>query len=466
MPKIVREEIDQLNNMISITIEKSDYLKEFNSELSKYRKEASLKGFRKGKTPTSVLKKMFGKQVLAEVVHKTLQDELFKYLEDENINFLGQPIPTEDSEALDLNPREMEDYEFKFDVGLAPEFTLDGLAPIHSYTKYVLAVTDEMIDEELKNLQKRFGERIQPEDDIQENDIVTFDAKEMEGDALKEEGHEAEFSLLVNNISNEEIKEQLLTLKKGDRLSVNIFELEGETEDYARKYLLKLEDDDQEVNERFELEITEVGRVVDAELDQEFFDTAFGEGNVASEEEAREELKKGIQGSYEGQAKALLSRDLQDRLLELNELEFPEAFLKRWMLTTNEETTEEAIEKDFDNFKKNLSWTLIRNKITQQFELKIEMVDIQKRAAIQMQSMFGGQQLPSGLMESFMERILSDQQQVERLAEEAMTDKVFDRALEEVNIAEKEVSKEEFDNILDEARAAANMAQLQLEEEE
>jgi trigger factor len=467
MPKIVREEIDQLNNVITITIEKSDYINEFNKELQKYRKEASMKGFRKGKTPISVLRKMFGQGVLGEVVNKALQDHLFKYLEDEGIDFLGQPIPSDDQELLDINVKDMGDYEFKFDIGLAPAFDVDGTTKLHTYTKYVVAVADETIDQELENIRKQAGDRIKPEEDIQSNDIVTFDAVELEGDTVKDGGHEAEFSLLVSNVKNEEVKAELLTKKLGDTLRVNIFELEGDKEEYARKYLLKLEGDDadKEINKDFELTIKDVGRIAPAELNQEFFDKVFGEGNVSSEEEAREQIKSNIQQSYSGQGEALLSRDLQDQLLELNQVEFPEAFLKRWLKTANEETPDDVIEKEFDSFKKNLHWTLIRNKLAKQYEPKVEMEDIQKKAMDQLYRMTGGQQLPEDLAQSFLQRMLSDQKQVEQLAEEALTDKVFAKIKEEVNVEEKEISKEEFDQIIQEAQQAMQ-PQVDVAEEE
>lgn len=471
MPKIVREEKDHLNSTISITIERADYQEKFKSELNKYRKEASLKGFRKGKTPTSVLLKMFGKGIIADVVHKTLQDELFKYLEEEDIHYLGQPIPSEDQQPHDLDPKDMDDYEFKFDLGLAPKFELEGVSKLHTFSKYVPEVSDEVIDKELEEAQKRLGDRINPEEDIESNDILTIEAKELEGDTVKENGHNAEFSILVNNIKSEAIKELVLTKKQGDSFHANVFELEGSTEDYVRKYLLKLEgeEEDKEINPEFELTVTEVSRLVPAKQDEEFFSKYFGDEEVRTVEESREKIREEFSNHYNRQGVALLKRDVQERLAELNALELPEEFLKRWLLATNEDAKPEDIEAEYGNFIKYLQWTLLRNKIAKDYELQVEPEDIQEKALEQIRGMMRGYSLPEDMAASFVQRTLSDQKQVEKLAEEVLTDKVFDKILEEINIETETISMEAFDEKIAEAQKAAQQAtttQLSLEEEE
>lgn len=457
MPKVVREDIDNLNAVLTVTLEKSDYESKYNAELSKYRKQGQMKGFRKGKTPLSVIKKMYGKAILADAVNEKLQSTLYEYLTEGDISILGQPIPSDSQEPIDFDTKELIDFVFKFDLGIAPEFEVKGLDD--SFEKLAVEVADEMIAEDLESLRKRLGERIHPEDDIQDNDIIKFSAKEKG----TEEGLETEFSILMSSIT-EAAQKQLLPLKKGDSIDLNVFELEVDrNEEYVRKYLLNLKDDDErEVNADFECTIIEVSRVAPAELNQDFFDQAFGEGEVSSEEEAREKIKEGINSYYDTQAEALLSRDIQEKLIEANELELPNEFLKRWMKASNEGVSEEVIEKEYPNFSKNLQWSLIRSKLAKEHEVKVEEGDVMDYFRNSIRNYFSGQGMMAGIeqiVDSTAMRMMEDEEQYERAYSEVMTDKLFKALSAAVSVEKKVISKEDFEKEVADARAAAAAAQ-------
>ena len=302
----------------------------------------------------------------------------------------GQPLPSDDQEAIEFDLKDLTDYEFKYDLGLAPDFEVAGLDESNTYEKLEVEVTDEMIEKALTDAQKRLGKQSNPEDDIQETDVVKFSSRELQDGAVKEEGVESEFSLMLDK-ATEEAKELLLTKKKGDTFEYNIFQLEQDVEaDFVRKYYLNLgeADADLEVGENFELTIEEVNRMTPAELDQEFFDQFFGEDKVKDEAEAREEITKVIKDSFNGSAESLFFRQVQDRLLEENQPELPHNFLKRWIMLTNENISEEQVEKEYDSFAKNLTWTLIKSKLSKQFEIKIEEEDIKNAFRLQIQSYF------------------------------------------------------------------------------
>ncbi|MBK7869623.1 MAG: hypothetical protein IPJ74_02540 [Saprospiraceae bacterium] len=323
MPKIDKEAIDALNATVTVTIEKEDYEQEFEQELQKYRKNVSLKGFRKGKTPPNVLRKMYGKNVLAELIDKMVQKEIFGYIEEQKIDILGQPLPSEDHPLNDLDVKDLQDFVFKFDLGIAPQFELNGISPIDRYERYAVEIQDSIIEEDFASLRKRSGERVQVEDNIQEGDFVKFDTKELDGDALKEGGLATDFGIFVNEIQNEDFKTELFSKKVGDTLRTNIYGLFNEPDEhYIRHHLLKLDHDDHDtqVGQEFELTITEATRYEAAELNQDFFDKAFGPGRVSSEEEAKAEIRKDIEVFYNKQADALLFRDIQERLMDVNEL--------------------------------------------------------------------------------------------------------------------------------------------------
>lgn len=469
MPKVEHENIDNLNAVLTVTLEKSDYEPKFKTELNKYRKQANMKGFRKGKTPTSVLKKMYGKGVLADVINEMLQKELYDYLTDNDIKILGQPLPSADQEAQDFDLKTLQDYVFKFDLGLAPDFEVAGADEHTTFEKMAVEPGEDMVDEDLQAARKRAGERKAVEDTIQDNDMVKLEVTELDGDAPKADGITSEFSLLIGQNTNEELKETLMEKKQGDQLKIDILNIEHDRdEDYARKYYLNLgeEDAEKEFNNEFEATIAEVTRIAPAEMNQEFFDQNFGEGEVTSEAEARERIREQIKSFYNGQAEALMSRDIQEKLLELNPMEFPEAFLKRWMQSNNEEVDEETIEKEYDNFEKNLQWSLIRNKLVDRFEIEVQNDDIVEAARRRIRQYFGGQSMPGmeQIVDSTAQRILQDQKQVEQLYEEVLTDRTFEVLIEKVNVEEKSVSLEEFEEAVKAAQAANAPAAAEEEE--
>ena len=468
MPKVVREDIDNLNAVLTVTLEKEDYESKFNSELSKYRKQAHMKGFRKGKTPLSVLKKMYGKSVLADVINEMLQKKLYGYLTGENINILGQPLPSDSQEPIDFELRELHDYTFKFDLGLAPEFEVKGVSPESTFEKMEVEVAEKMIDEELEAARKRFGERQFAEEDIQENDMIKLLAKELDGEEIKVDGVESEFSLLVSSISDEDAKKQLLGSNKGDSFRFNLYELEEDKEEkYVRKYFLNLSDDDErEVGQNFEVTVMEISRIEPAELNQEFFDKFFGEGEVSSEEEARGKISEQISKFYNGQSEALLFRDMQEKLMEINEMELPEEFLKRWMKATNEKVSDEVIEKEFDKFTKNLQWSLIRSKLVKRFEIEVGNEEVLETLKNRVRSYFGG--VAPGMehiIDSTAARLMEDEKQVEQAYDEVLSDRLYEAMAAEVTVTAKKVSLEEFEAEVAKAREASAAAQSYEEEE-
>jgi len=472
MSNVVKEDIDQLNAKVTVTVKKDEYEPIFNQELKKYRQQSNLKGFRKGKAPMSALKKMYGKSVLVDVVNKKLQEQLYNFLEEENIKYLGQPLISDEQETIDFDLKNMRDYEFKFDIGLMPEVEIQGLDN-KEFERYDVTIPDEVVEDQLESAQRQAGERTEPEEDIQDDDVVTFAVKELEGDAPKEDGLEAEFSVLVNTIAEEAVKEELLTKKKGDTIRFNIFKLENQEADKVRRYYLNLEeDDDREVNEEFEGEITKVSRAQPAELNQEFFDQQFGEGKVTSKEEALEELRKNLKDFYDKEADFLLSHELREHLIESNSFELPDEFLKRWLKSANEELTDEVLEREYANFQKNTVWTLIRRKVRQDNDIDVSQEEIIGKVKEQILGMYGGAFAANPeLLNSIAQRALQDQEQVERIYEQILTEKVLDVLKEEITIKDKPVDNKEMDDILtafqdkmqqeDQARAAA-----QQEEEE
>lgn len=454
MSKIAWNEVDELNATLSVTIERSDYEDAFKQELKKYRKQGQMKGFRKGKTPVSVIRKMYGKAILAEIVNEKLQDQLSNYLREEGHSFILQPLPSEDQDQMEIDATSLEDYEFEFDLALEPDFEIKGLED--TYTRYVVEVTPEMIDDEIARLRKRYGETVHPEEDIQENDIVRFAAKELEDGAIKEGGVENEFSILVDRLQDGP-KAKVLASKLGDTLTLDLFELEKDaSEASVRSYLLELdEEDEQEVNQEFECTILEVSRIEEPEFGPALFDKLFGENVVSGVDEAREKIAEGIQDQYEGQTQALLIRAIQDALAEQNQPAVSESFIKRWVLTSDESMTPEKVEEQMEDIMKSVHWSIVTGRLREKYGVDVTFEEIRAYFAQQLMGYFGGQMMPGmeQMIDSTVERMVSDQDQVNRTYQELQSRKLFDAIVEEVDITNQTVAKEELEEIIAETNA-------------
>ena len=392
---IEKQSVDNLNATIIVNINKEDYQDKFKSELKKMAGKAQMKGFRKGKTPASVVKKMYGKSVLADVVNQTLQNALSKYLDEEKLNILGQPIPSDDQDGdLDFDVNDLEDYTFKFDVGLAPEIEVQGVSAEDAYEIYKVEVSEETVSEELENARKRLGTQEHPDGAVVENDILKIQAEELDGEEVKENGWATEFSVIVDSLT-EEYNEKVLSMSKGESFTFDIHKLEKDKgEDYVKKYLLnvpKVEEGEEEpvIGNMFKGEIVDISRLKIADLDQEFFDKYFGKDEVKSEEEARAKIGEYVGNHYHNQALQVMYRNIMDKLVADTKVDLPADFLRKWLKMTNEKLSEEQIEKDFDGFLDNMKWTLIKNKLATQFEIEVQPEDIKIAMENKIKSYFG-----------------------------------------------------------------------------
>lgn len=465
MPNVVREEIDSLNSVLTITLEKAEVENKLKSELNKYKDKAQMKGFRKGKTPEGMLRKLYGKGLLADIVNESLQRELYQHITENKLEVLGQPIPSENHPEIDLDPIQVSDYTFKFDVALAPEFEIKGIDASDVYSKYKVEISDERVEEELLKARKRFGKRIVSEAEIQEEDMVKLQIAELDGDAVKEGGLSNSFSLLLAN-AEDAAKATLLSQKVGDTLHLNLFELEKDRdEDFVRRYFLGLDkEDEREVaNPVFQVTIEEASRVEPAEMGEEFYNTYFGEGRVTSEEEAREAIRLDYGQYFDQQANALLFRDMQEKLLELNQLPLPDAFLKRWLLTSSENPNPEAIEKGYESFARSLQWSLIRNKAARLFGIQVTEDDLKNYFANRVLSYFGGQLNDMNLISGMVDRLMQDEKQVDQAGDEVLLDKLQTAISAVVTVDPKPIAEEEFLEVLRQAQAQAQAEQADAE---
>ena len=446
MSKVVRENVDDLTATLTVQVAKEEYKETFQTELKKYQSQAQIKGFRKGKAPMGYIKKNFGQALLVDLVNKKMQDHLVAYLTEHQKDFVGQPIPSDSQGEVVFDTTNMNDFTFIFDIGLVPQFELKGIDGRSKFTKYVIDVDDNTVNIELETATKRHGDRNVTEEAIEENDMIKIEAVELEGDAAKENGHTTTISLLGDRLTDD-AKKAILGQKVGAVVKFNVNNLEQGTPDdkYIRKYLLNLEDDnmDKEVNPEFEGKITEVTRLTPAEYNQEFFDKNFGEGKVSTLDEAKEFIRTEIGGFYVEQTTNMLHRDIQDSIMEKNAFDLPDAFLKKWLTFADEKNTPEKVEEEYPQYSIGVKWSLIREKLEEKFEVKIEESEVREGMAKQIRAYMQGMDNPE-FINSTVDRLMADEKQVSNMANEIGTKKLFDQIAESVKLAEKKISIEDF----------------------
>lgn len=442
---------EQLTAILSIKIEQADYQPRVEEALKNLRKKVDMKGFRKGMVPPGLVKKMYGTGVLAEELDKVLNEQLDKHIKDNNINMLGQPIaqPNE-NQNIDINT--LGDYEFNFEIGMAPQFELPFLSTGTVGTKYNIEVTDALVNEEIEHVRKRFGKMNNPEDAaVIDTDVIVVKLQELENGKPKEGGIENSTSLATDMLT-EEAKKQIIGLKVGESATVNIFGLLDKSKEEAAKHLLNVEGEYPETaGEQYLLTLEKVNRMEPADLNQEFFDQVFGEGEVDSEEAFRNKLREEIQKSFDHESEQKLGYDLLDQLLDATAIDLPEAFLKRWIKSSNEKpVTDEQIEEEFGAFARSLRYQLIVNKLSKEHNLTVTQEEIKERTRQQIYAQygqyFGGMDIDKVLGE-WADGMLKKREHVEKTYQQILDEKLIGFIKTQVSIDEKTVSLDEFKNL-------------------
>jgi len=458
--KVQFDKIDDLNATLELELERSDYEPEYREELKKYRAQAAMKGFRKGKTPMSFIEKMYGKSILADKINRKLQEKLYNYLKDENIDILGDPLPNENQEQITFDVKELGNYKFKFDLGLSPELEISGVDENSEYVKHLIDVADSMVDEEVQAYQKRFGNSVDTEEIIEENDLIKIEAEEKGSGAVLANGWATTFTVSVSTLTDD-IKEQVLKSKKGDSLEFDIFNLEKDKdEEHVRKYLLQLpeEESEREVGNDFVGKISEVKRLEPAEINQELFDKVYGKDVVKSNDEMRNKIKENISGFYAKQSTSLMYRDIMQNLIAKNDMALPETFLKRWLKETNQETTDEKIEEEYGSFEDNLKWTLIKSKLSKKFGVEVQPEELRAHLTEKVMQYFQGygSNIDQSYISEMVNRMAEDKTQVQNAYNEIEADKLFGEIEKIIAIKENNVSMDEFKSKVEDANKQYN----------
>jgi trigger factor len=461
---VVRKDIDNTSAIVTVTVTRDELRPKLDAELKRFRQRAPMKGFRPGQAPMEFVKKMYGPSIFGDTLNDLLATKLYDYLRESKMDVLGQPLPVADQQQFSFkisNPDP--EYTINYEVGFVAPFEIKGLDKNEKFERLTVSNLDELAAADLEYARKRMAKRSNPETDIQENDIVRIAARELDGDQMKDGGWETTITVHLKSMTEGALKQQLLTLKKGDTLRFNARDIENQEKEASyRKYILNLpEDDDRTVSDLFEGAIEEVNRVEDAaELNEEFYQGYFG-GGVNTEEEAIEKIKSGIVQFYDIRSNALLMRSFQERLMELNPLELPEVFLKRWLKVTNEgKLPDEQIESEYPAFADNLRWTMLRDKIKEQFSLEVTDEDLYQEYVKRVRNYFQ-MDLPENVLASSVESLMKNEKDTESTRRDLETDKIFQAVLDQVTVSDKAVPSDEFHKILEEVTKKAESEQVE-----
>ena len=453
MGTVTRENIGLLNDKIIVKVAKDDYLPSFEKALKDYSKKANIPGFRKGMVPAGLIKKMYGDSVFADEVLKTVEKELTNYMVNEKLDIFAQPLPLPENDARQINMRQPDEYSFAFEVGLKPEFNLpapDNIKPIH----YKITVTNEMINEEVERLQMRNGKMTEPETVASDENVlnVTFTESDENGNPI-ENGKQKDNSLLVKYF-NKDFRANLIGKKKDDSVVLQLSKAFDEKEREWILHDLGIDKDDKTAADKyFKLTISKVGFVEKPELNEAFFKTVYPDKDITTEEAFRETVKEEIQKYWDNQSRSQLQHTLYHELIDHTKIDFPESFLKRWLLNGGEKPkSQEEVEQEFPSFTSQLKWTLILDKIARENNIEVTADDIKDFAKQQLLGYMGMQTIDESQpwIADYISRMLQDRRFVEDAVHRIRTDKVLSWSELQVKPEEKEISRDAFSKMQEE----------------
>ncbi|PQB05113.1 trigger factor [Aureitalea marina] len=432
---ITKKDVDSLNAVVTVEIQKDDYAQKVNDILNNYRKSANIPGFRKGHVPMGMVRKQYGKAVLVEEVNKLLQDNLGKFLTEEKLEVLGNPLPKNEQD-IDWDG---EDFSFQFDLGLAPDFDVK-LQGRKNITQYKVVADDEMIDNQVKTIRKQYGKLINKQE-VEAGDEITgtftSDEKEMEQKTTFE----------TEVVKGKSQLKAILGAKPGDVIELKTKNLFADEHQNTR-YLGVSQEEAKGLDITVKLTLEEVNARELAEMDQELFDKLFGPGVVTSEEALRQKIKEDAESQFVQQSDQKLLNDVVDSAIENTKFDLPEEFLQRWIQVSGEkELTDEEAQAEWERSEKGLRYQLIEAKLRKDNNLEITFEELKSYASdmIRAQMAQFGQTNPTDEeVEGIVARIMANQDEVRRMSEQLGTNKMLDFYKENAKLKTKEVNYETF----------------------
>ena len=445
------ENPDKVNGLLTITVEEADYQASVEKTLKDYRKKANYPGFRPGMVPMGLIKKQFGASAKMDAINKLIGEQIYKYMQDNKIQMLGEPLPSEKQEAQDLE--KPAPYTFAFDIAVAPEFKIE-LNGHNKIDHYTITVDDALIDRQVDMFASRSGSYEKAES-YEDNDMLKGDLRELDEQGNTKEGGvtvEAA-SIMPNYIKNEAQKALFNGAKLGDIITINPSEAYESEAEIAS--LLKVERDRvKDFKGNFSYQITDIQRYKKHPVDQELFDQMFGKDTVKDEKAFREKIAEGLKAQLAVDADYKFILDVRAYCeKKVGKLQFPDALLKRIMLNNNKDKGEEFVEKNYEQSVKELTWHLIKEQLVAANQIKVDDADVlnaaKETARVQF-AQYSMNNVPDEYVENYAKEILKKRENVDGLVDRAVDIKLTDALKKVVKLNEKEISLDDFNKMMSE----------------
>jgi trigger factor len=438
---IVLDKNSATEALIKITLNEKDYQPKVEEKVKDYSRKANIKGFRPGKVPPGLIRKLYGKSILVEEINDILTKSISEYIKNNDIKLIGEPLPNREKTA-NIDWDNQKDFEFEYEVGLVDSFEYDLSQKIKAYQ---IGIDQQALEKTIDDLRKRYGQYSEPEISVEGDDFNG----ELSGEHPE---FKREVWIAADQIKPKEQK-KWAGLKKDDVITFDPKKTFKDNETLS-SILDKPEEELKEIKGNFLFKVSKISRVEQAELNQEFFDKVFGKDVVKTREEFDEKLKFTLEENYSKEARSYTMKLIQDKLLETTPVEIPDNFFKKWILATNdEEISQEDLEKNYNTYSKELKWTLIMNRVAEDNEVKAEHQDVVEYAMKLIQDQFAAYGMGGNMgekLDSFAENYLSgnEGQNYFNTYNKVRGEKIMDYIMNKMDIAYEKVSPEEFMEIL------------------
>ncbi|HAE67840.1 MULTISPECIES: trigger factor [Sphingobacterium] len=438
---ISHENVDAINAVVNVALAPEDYNPQVDKEIKAQAKKAKLPGFRPGQVPVGHIRRTYGKSILFDEINKLVNEKITNYIAENKLEVLGQPLPLEDDAQYSWDYKD--NFNFKYEIGLAPAFELPFTAETE-FTSYEIKADEETLADRIKNLRRSYGKMTNPEVS-EEGDVLYATLKQD-----KEEGLEKTTSIRTDIVEDAKIKKSLVGLKKDDVVKIDVKKA-FKTEDLARILGITEEEATALDVTKFELTVKNINRLEEADLNQEFFDKLFAEGEVTEEAQFTEKVKEEVENLFKQNSDQRLRNDMYTFGMEKVDVSFPEEFLKRWLKATNPSISEEELNEGFADFLNNLKWTIIENRVVTENGLEVkydEVINLAKERIYAQIKMYNINEEPSDeQLNQFAIQLLQDREQGNRLFEEAKALKVFDHLKGLVKLNATDIEYKEFEKL-------------------
>jgi trigger factor len=443
--EITKENIDELNAVVKLKVGPADYTDKVEQALKTYQKRAAMPGFRPGKVPSSLVRKMYGKSVLAEELNRILSDSLYKYIQENKLDVLGNPLPKEENNNVDFDTQK--EFEFQFDMALAPQFQLD-LGTDLKFNEYNVRIEDKLIDGYVSDMTRRYG-KITPVDVAADGDLIYGDFVQLDetGEIIPGGIFKSSTMFLDNPVKEDQ--KMLIGAKAEDKFDLEPKQIAENAKEIAGK--LGIDQHQAEgLTSKFRFTVKSINRLLPAELNAELFDKIYGPGVVNSPEEFRVKISEELKGMFVGDAEKRLRNDITSELLNKTNLTLPDAFLKRWLVAANEKpVTLEQVEAEYPMYARQLRWQLIENKLIRDNNITVTPEDATEHVKNILRANFAKygknpDEVSDDELNATAKRVLAKEEEAKKIFEELYAQRLMVLYRMKCTITPKDVSYDEF----------------------